>query len=326
MTTSEANKLLDEFSGTRVLVVGDVMLDRYLRGRSERRSPEADVPVLDHESTSTKLGGAGNVALNFKSLGCQTHIIAITGQDEGRNELEGLFNDAGISQDLIGIPGRPTTIKTRIIADKEHLLRVDFESTEEITSDYEKKVISAIRNYVNSNQPEMIVLQDYNKGLLTEYVITNIIDIGHDKGIHISVDPKKENFWLYKRIDLFKPNLRETEEAIDKSLTNQSEWQSGAKTLKSKLSVDTVALTLGGDGILIMNNEGSIHRPAIAVDVVDVCGAGDAVLAILSLMHYKSKPLDRTAEISNLVGGNICRFSGVQYITKEMLLSDPILQ
>lgn len=312
------NDIFDSFQGKKVLVIGDVMLDRYLRGVVERQSPEADVPVLDHRSTTTKLGGAANVALNYKSVGCEVHLLSIAGNDEGAREMESLLDEAKIENTILRLDDRPTTIKTRVIAENTHLLRVDFESKYDISVSSEEEVLTSFLNLLETFKPDITALQDYNKGLLTTDLIKAIIRDGAGKTF-IAVDPKEKNFWAYKGAHLFKPNLREASVALEMMLKSRADWQSAIEILSHRLEAGAVALTLGDRGILLKKDDLSKYHPSSDVDVVDVCGAGDAVLVILSLMFKLDYALSDIAILSNWIGGKICEVSGVEIIHRDMV-------
>lgn len=314
MTRGEIQGVLQTFAGTKVLVIGDVMLDRYLRGRVERKSPEADVSILDHENTTTKLGGAANVAMNFKAMGCEVSILATTGMDEGHKEMQELLSSEGCHHQLIPCNDRPTTIKTRVIARNEHLLRVDFESTLPIDSEATHQVKEAFNSALSTFQPEIVILQDYNKGLLTSEIIKYVVDKCSAKAIFVAVDPKKDNFWEYKNVTLFKPNLRETEEAFAESFSTLSARIEASHRLHEQLNCQFTALTLGGDGLILNDGNDAVHRVAAPIEVIDVCGAGDAVLTIMSLMLFKKYAMADVAEMANIVGGKVCQISGVAVV------------
>jgi rfaE bifunctional protein kinase chain/domain len=311
--------ILPSFDSLRVLVIGDIMLDRYLRGSVGRQSPEADVDVLDHSETTSKIGGAGNVALNFKALGAATSIISIIGDDKSGLELKDLLEKEGVDHCLIKDIERPTTVKTRIIADDQHLLRIDFEKTKAISSKIEAEVLAKTIDQFETALPDIIVLQDYNKGLLTSSLIKKIINHSKERDVFISVDPKKENFWAYRGVDLFKPNLRETEEALSSELKENSAWVEAANQLKSRLHAKNVVVTLSEHGILLLNDDSCKLVPTDPVEIVDVCGAGDAVLAILSVLLHLGVDFEQCGLWANKVGAQICQTSGVSTIRKESL-------
>lgn len=318
MSEKEILSIISSFKDTRVMVIGDIMLDRYLRGRAERTSPEADVPILDHEQTTTKLGGAANVALNFRSLECDVKLISITGQDQAADEIENLLDREQISHELLRCGDRPTTIKTRIIADEQHLLRVDFEDTKDVDDETQALLVNKIKSGIDAFDPHLIVFQDYNKGLLTPKVIERVIELGKKLGAFICVDPKEKNFWEYTGVDLFKPNLREIEFALGRELKEKDNWLKGALEVKSRLNAENIALTLGDKGILLANRSDDCYKKSHPIEVVDVCGAGDAVLTIVSLLLWKGQDLGLVGNLGNLVGGKVCGYSGVKIIDLHM--------
>lgn len=319
MTENRLKELFAAMAGHRILVIGDVMLDRYLIGRTDRRSPEADVDILDHESTSTKLGGAANVALNFKSLGNDVMVISTTGKDDAKKELSRLLDEEAIQYSLIDCQDRPTTVKTRILSGNQHLLRVDFESTKAISEEVQSRVLNEIDRCIEEFKPEVAVFQDYNKGLLTRGVIEQAILKLKAHDIYIAVDPKIDNFWAYIGVNLFKPNLRETSIALDQKVETSEQWDLAVSELRERLEADVVALTLSEHGIVIGSATNTLHHEVLKVEIVDVCGAGDAVLSALTMLLFTGKSFSDVAYVGNLVGGFVCGFSGVAYIAPDMI-------
>ena len=321
MNSNRLKEILDDLKNLRVLVIGDVMLDRYLRGTADRQSPEADVAILDHETTTTKLGGAANVAMNYRTLTSNVSLLSVCGQDTPADECRELLEDANIEHFLIPDEHRPTTVKTRIITKEKHLLRVDFETTVEVSGEILSALNLQLEAVMNSRRPNLIVIQDYNKGLLTKEFINSIIKKAKANNIFIAVDPKITNFWEYKDVSFFKPNLRETEIALNRELESDQDFLDAARILRDKLPADMVALTLSERGILLFDGKNESHREVLPVNIVDVCGAGDAVLVITSLMAYKGYSMDEIGDIGNLVGAQVCQISGVGLIDTSVLES-----
>lgn len=319
MNLQRLEGILEDIKDLRVVVIGDVMLDRYLRGSAHRRSPEADVAILDHETTSTKLGGAANVAVNYRSLVSAVSLLSVCGNDAAADECRNLLDVADIRHFLVAEERRPTTVKTRIINKEKHLLRVDFESTDEVSSATVDNLIVRLEELIESDEPHLIVVQDYNKGLLTKDFIHAIIKKARRKNIYVAVDPKVTNFWEYKGVSFFKPNLRETSIALQRVLENDQDYKEAAKMLHEELSAEMIALTLSEKGILIFDGERQSHNAVLPVKIVDVCGAGDAVLVITSLMAYLGYSLDEIGYMGNLIGAQVCQISGVGLIDKTAL-------
>ena len=198
------NDFLDQIRGRKICVIGDVMLDRYLRGSVDRISPEAPVPILELKAVESRMGGAANVALNLAQLGCNVSIFGITGADEHGVDASGIISGTD----------RPTTVKTRVIAGNQHILRIDEENASGISSGLTQQLASLIQEFLTTEKPDAVIFQDYNKGVLTAGLIGSVIDVCGKKDIMTAVDPKYDNFFAYKSVNLFKPNLRELRAAV----------------------------------------------------------------------------------------------------------------
>jgi len=305
----------------KALVIGDAMLDIYINGIVERLSPEAPVPVLTHLNTETKAGGAANVALNLASWGCDTSIIGLTGEDEQAERLRSILNENNIATYFFAVPFRPTTQKTRVVAASHHLLRIDEESSEYLSGEVEERAQKFIEDHLDQNRPDLIILQDYNKGFLTERIISAIIEFGRNHNVFIAVDPKEKNFMSFTGANLFKPNLREASLAANKTL--ELEDLAGLTAgWSDKMDFSTVAITLGSQGIFLQKGDDTLHIvPSREIDVVDVCGAGDAVICGLALAQVSGLSLYKTGHLANLAGAYVCSHSGVVTI-KPTELSD----
>lgn len=309
MTSEEIKRFAREKS---VLIVGDIMIDRYVKGRVDRMSPEADVPVVFHEVTEEKLGGAANVAKNFLALGCRVGLLSVTGDDAEKRKLEQMLTDQKVRHHLITDTSRVTTLKTRVMDGSRHLLRVDFESTIEIDESTENKVIDTLRRVIAEGQTDMLVFQDYNKGMLTKRVIKEVIEMAKRADIFVTVDPKFVHFNEYLGVDVFKPNLNEAAEALQRNLEDPDDLKNGLKQLQSMLNSRYIVVTLSEKGVIMIDeNQEIIYVAAEPIQAVDVCGAGDAVLAIISLLLLKGCPLDVVGKWSNRIGGQICMVPGV---------------
>ena len=230
--------LFDKFNGLRILVIGDVMLDAYVMGKVNRISPEAPVPIVSLENKDARIGGAGNVALNLLALGAKPIICGVIGEDSSGDKLLNLFEKNGISTDgLVKSMARKTTVKTRVISNKQQLLRIDSESTFPLLESEEIKLNDTIQNIINQGI-DGIIFEDYNKGVLTDSVIQNAIKIAKEKDIPTAVDPKKENFLSYRGVSLFKPNLKELKEGLNLNFdfnSNKDLFEKGIEVLEEKL-------------------------------------------------------------------------------------------
>lgn len=312
------------FSRIKVLIIGDVMIDQYMWGKVYRNSPEADIPVLEDVRIEQKLGGAANVANNLKDLGADIFLLSITGEDNAANQMADLLNESGIDHQLLADKKRPTTVKTRIFKGTEQLIRVDQESTSEMDKDQDKLLLSAFEHILNSFQPQVLILQDYNKGILTAYNIPKIIAIANARSIFISVDPKKKNFELYQNVNLIKPNLKELYHQIN-STENSPEFDPAlisrkTRELLDKMSVGIFLVTLSEHGAMICTQKESIIKQADLIEVVDVCGAGDGVIAVATLMAYLGINSDEILQLTNKTGRIVCQKTGVAGITIDELL------
>ena len=317
--------LFDKFNGLRILVIGDVMLDAYVMGKVNRISPEAPVPIVSLENEDARIGGAGNVALNLLALGANPIICGVIGEDTSGDKLLNLFEKNGISTDgLVKSMARKTTVKTRVISNKQQLLRIDSESTFPLLESEEIKLNNTIQNIINQGV-DGIIFEDYNKGVLTDSVIQNTIKIAKEKDIPTAVDPKKENFLSYKGVSLFKPNLKELKEGLNLNFdfnSNKELFEKGIEVLEEKLQNEISFITLSEFGVFIKNQTEKYYVPAHMRSISDVSGAGDTVLAVATLCLISGASTKQIAQISNLAGGLVCEKSGVVSISKNDLLKE----
>jgi D-glycero-beta-D-manno-heptose-7-phosphate kinase len=212
----DINKLFGSFQDIRVGVIGDVMLDTYMWGHVERISPEAPVPVVSLNNKEYRIGGAGNVALNIASLGAQASILSVTGNDDDGRQLREMFASNGIdTRYLISSDERITTNKMRIISRNQQMMRLDSEITDDLGSSDEQKLFDAAVEFIRNEKPSVIIFEDYNKGVLKESLIRSLIDLCRKEGVITAVDPKRKNFFTYKQVDIFKPNLKEVKEGLN---------------------------------------------------------------------------------------------------------------
>lgn len=317
--------LFDKFNGLRILVIGDVMLDAYVMGKVNRISPEAPVPIVSLENEDSRIGGAGNVALNLLALGAKPIICGVIGEDSSGDKLLNLFEKNGISTDgLVKSMARKTTVKTRVISNKQQLLRIDSESTFHLLESEEIKLNNTIQNIINLGV-DGIIFEDYNKGVLTDSVIQKVIKIAKERGIPTAVDPKKENFLSYKGVSLFKPNLKELKEGLNLNFdfnSNKELFEKGIEVLEEKLQNEISFVTLSEHGVFIKNQTEKYYVPAHMRSISDVSGAGDTVIAVATLCLISGASTKQIAEISNLAGGLVCEKSGVVSISKNDLLKE----
>ncbi len=318
----EEKRLHEIFSNIQnkfVAVIGDVMLDRYIWGRVSRISPEAPVPIVDVLRNTNHLGGASNVALNIKSLGAVPVLFGVVGRDTDATELRAIFQQTNVITDfLVEDPDRPTTVKTRVIAGSQHVVRIDYEDRQQIGVETARRLLDRLEGHLGSIQS--IILQDYNKGVIGPDLIHSVIDLARSRDIPVLVDPKYTNFFEYKGVSVFKPNRKETEDALKTRLTNDKSFEDAARLLRSRLECDNVLLTLGELGMLLLQSDDSIMRiPTKARKVADVSGAGDTVIATMAVAMSGGATLEEAAHIANFAGGLVCEEVGIVPVDRDAL-------
>ena len=276
-TSSEIKDFRKKFQDRKIAVVGDMMLDGYYWGDVKRISPEAPVPVVEVEKEFFRFGGAANVLLNIKSLGGNPIPVGLIGDDQEGNIFKGLLAENSIEETgLITTDARPTSVKVRVIANKQHIVRIDKEIKDDISGDLEKNIVANIEKVID--EVDAVLLQDYNKGVLTESTISSIIEIANKKDKLITVDPKFLNFFNYKNVTVFKPNKKETEDAFNIRIVTDEDINNAGSMLLEKLNAEYVLLTLSEKGIAMFDKSKNIARiPTKARKVADVSGAGDTV-------------------------------------------------
>jgi rfaE bifunctional protein kinase chain/domain len=318
-----SKKRLDElrksFDGKRIAVIGDMMLDGYFWGDVKRISPEAPVPVLEVEEEFFRFGGAANVALNIQTLGGIPVPIGVIGYDSYGTIFSSLLKEKNIENDGIIIDDeRPTTTKTRVIANSQHVVRIDKESKTYINVKIEKKITSYLESIINKF--DGIILQDYNKGILTPSLISKIISIGKNKNVLITVDPKFDNFFEYKNVTVFKPNRKETELVLGMRIKTDNDISSAGKELLQKLNSDYVLLTLGEGGIAVFKKGDKERRMSTkARKVADVSGAGDTVISTLTIGLAAGADIYEASFLANYAAGIVCGEVGIVPIEKAKL-------
>lgn len=318
-------KTFEEFANKKIIIIGDVMIDTYLNGSVNRISPEAPVPIVQFKAREHRLGGAANVALNIKALGAQPFICSIIGKDEDGDLFQRLINENNLSsRGILAYDDRTTTVKTRVIGNNQQLLRVDRENTANINSLTEFALIERVKEITLKEHVDAIVFQDYNKGVLTENVIQSIIDFANEQNIVTTVDPKKENFFTYANVTLFKPNLKELKEGVGAKfdMPDKPAFLDAVNLLKDKLQPKYTFITLSEHGVF-MDEDGEHHFiPAHLRTIADVSGAGDTVISVATLCLTCGLPAKQIAEIANLAGGLVCEKIGVSTVDKEQLMSE----
>ena len=322
MNKTELKKIFDDMDGLHVVVIGDVMLDNYWWGNVERISPEAPVPVVAIDRRESRLGGAANVALNCRALGAKVSLASVIGDDSEGATLLKLAEEAGIDTGMVMKSWRrPTTTKVRVISRNQQMLRLDDEVTDELFTEEEHPFIDMILKYLQKVKPQVVIFEDYNKGVLKENVIRHIIAHCKEIGIITVVDPKKKNFLSYKGVTIFKPNLKEVREGLHLEIgnTDEKELNQAHSKLNETLHHDITFITLSEKGVFFNNGFSSGILPSHIRNIADVSGAGDTVVATAALVYAITKDVPLMAEISNLAGGLVCEDVGVVSIKKDKL-------
>lgn len=301
------------------------MLDTYWWGKVDRISPEAPVPVVAVSKKEQRIGGAANVALNLRSLGARVSMLSVTGKDEDGKLLKTLLDEQGIDTHyLVASSERITTNKIRIISRNQHMMRLDAEQTSDLGKVDEEELLAAVEKYLHEEQPAVVILEDYNKGVFTPTSIEKIIALCKSRDIIVTVDPKRNNFFAYKGVDIFKPNLKEAKEGLhvlagDVDLPSMKYLhQLLFKELEHKISL----ITLSEKGIFYQQDETARLIPTHVRNIADVSGAGDTVIAVASLVYAATGDADLAAEMANIAGGLVCEEVGTVAIDKQRLLDE----
>lgn len=317
----DINKILQSFEDKKIMVIGDIMVDRYLEGTVDRISPEAPVPIIRLQKKDNRLGGAANVALNLKALGAIPLLCSVKGADDIGQIFSALLVKEQISAALLmESTERVTTNKSRIIAKSQQMMRIDQEDQHPLSGKETQALKKIILKTILEDKPDAIILQDYNKGVLTHEVIRFVIDRANENNIPITVDPKKDNFFSFEGATLFKPNKVETEYALQASLDENLTEK--ITMLRETMPHQYSLVTLSEKGIYWNDGKQSAIAPTLPRNIADVCGAGDSVIAIATLGLVIGLPLAEIAQLSNRAGGLVCEHIGVVPISKSMLLKD----
>lgn len=325
MPVHDFDQLFHQFHQLKVAVVGDVMLDTYWWGHVDRISPEAPVPVVAVRKKEQRIGGAGNVALNIASLGGSVNMISVLGKDEDGDQLIRLLEDNNIgSKYLVRGEKRITTNKIRIISRNQHMMRLDAEMTEDISPEDEDRLLYAFENYLAAENPQVVILEDYNKGVLTATAIQKIVNLCRKQHVITAVDPKRRNFFAYEGVDIFKPNLKEVKEGLSMmpEAINLHVLQDMHLLLQEKLKHKISLITLSEKGVFYQQDDQAAIIPTHVRSIADVSGAGDTVIAVASLVYAATNDVRLMAEMANIAGGLVCEEVGTVAINAEQLLSE----
>ena len=317
---SQLSSLIEKFSSLRVLVIGDLMVDAYTWGKVNRISPEAPVPVVNVIKRESRLGGAGNVVLNIASLGAKPYVCSVIGDDSTGETLQGILEAVGLSTaGIITEKGRPTTVKERVIAGSQQLIRVDSETEAPISVASSNALLKQVKAWLP--EVDVILFEDYDKGVLSQVLIQEIISLAKAHQIPTVVDPKKKNFFAYSGATLFKPNLNELRDGLGLE-PDAVKPEAIAKTVadfKAAQSFTGLFVTMSERGVFMDYATDQIQIPAHIRQIADVSGAGDTVISIAACALAAGGSAKQIAELANLGGGLVCESLGVVPIDVELL-------
>ena len=325
MAITGFDKLFHDFTQLKVAVIGDVMLDTYWWGKVDRISPEAPVPVVAVSKREHRIGGAGNVALNISALGASVSMISVLGKDDDGEQLTRLLQENNINTTyLLQSQNRITTNKIRIISRNQHMMRLDAEILDDMMPDDEHSLLQAFETYIAVENPDIVILEDYNKGVLTENLIKKIIGLCKEYDILTAVDPKRKNFFAYKGVDIFKPNLKEVKDGLNilREEINSSALTEMHHLLQDKLKHVISLITLSEKGIFYQQENNAAIIPTHIRSIADVSGAGDTVIAVASLVFAATGNAKLMAEMANIAGGLVCEQVGTVAIDKNRLMEE----
>ncbi|HQR32646.1 MAG TPA: D-glycero-beta-D-manno-heptose-7-phosphate kinase [Blastocatellia bacterium] len=319
MNQQRAQEILNLFPNRRLIVLGDLMLDEFIWGEVRRISPEAPVPVVEVKRESWHLGGAGNVVSNLLELGAKTSPIGIIGNDEAGRLLKNRLAELGATIDgLIVDCDRPTTRKTRIVAHSQQMVRADRESRLPVSTEIEAHIIAAFQSALA--EAEVVIISDYDKGLLTPQVLKSVISTAQAAGKVVCLDPKIKNFTSYQNVDVITPNQSEAERASGIEIVDDSSLIAAAHKIQETLGCANVLITRGEHGMSLLDADNKLtHIPTTAREVYDVTGAGDTVIATLSMALAAGANILEAAIIANHAAGVVVGKVGTATVSKQEL-------
>lgn len=312
-------EIFNHTSPKKILVLGDVMVDEYLWGNVSRLSPEAPVPIVSIEEEQLRFGGAANVAYNIMGLNAVPIMVGVVGKDRMGEVFRQMLADKNLPTDgIVALNDRPTTTKTRIIGDNQHIARVDKESTEPISAEVQDRLFKICLKYLD--EIDAIIIEDYNKGVVVPALIEKLVDTAHRQGKIVTVDPKFENFLSFKNVTVFKPNTKETEEALAMRIRNEADLMLAGERLLAELNSESVLITRGSKGMaLFQKNEAPYLVDTFARKVADVSGAGDTVIATLTMALAGGANLKEAVSLANYAAGIVCEEVGAVPIELDKL-------
>jgi rfaE bifunctional protein kinase chain/domain len=317
------SQLFGGFGQIKAGVIGDVMLDTYLWGHVERISPEAPVPVVTLDRREQRIGGAGNVALNLASLGARVTSFSAIGKDTEGEVLELLLAEQGIdTTGHLKSASRITTNKARVIGRNQQMMRLDSETTRDLIPAEEEELLRRVKVYIEREKPQVLIFEDYNKGVLTDRVIREAVAFCRERGVITAVDPKRRNFFSYEGVTIFKPNLKEVREGLHLGLEEVEltalELVHGQLTERLKHEISFI--TLSEKGVFFCDGRRAAIVPSHVRNIADVSGAGDTVIAVAALVYAVTRDVTLMAEVANIAGGLVCEEVGTVAISRDRLL------
>jgi len=317
MKQNRYTELTQSFNNKNLIILGDIMLDAYYWGDADRISPEAPVPIVQIKKENFRAGGAGNVALNIKGLGSSPLLIGVVGSGKNREKLLEIFQNNYIGTDaLYSSKEKKTTIKTRIIAQNQQVLRYDLESTKLISTEIEDKIIDTLRIHIKETNG--LILADYGKGVLTSKIISESIQLSRENNVPIYVDPKTQDYRTFEGVYLLKPNLLEFESIVGKWKT-ENEFISLGHKLREKIRIKNLLVTRGAEGSTLFTKDKHYSIPTKALKVHDVSGAGDTAISTFALADLSGALIEESALLANYAAGYVCGEVGVVPITLDNL-------
>ncbi|UBM61490.1 PfkB family carbohydrate kinase [Candidatus Sulfidibacterium hydrothermale] len=331
LTKEILSVLFEDFNNKKALIIGDVMLDAYIWGKVDRISPEAPVPVVTVLKREERLGGAANVGMNIRALGAKAIMCSVVGTDEKGRVLKALMHNNGLDESgIIESPHRPTTTKFRILGNNTQMLRVDEETSQPLEEEIFHELCSRIDRILKTENVDVIIFQDYDKGVITPDLIRFVTEIATELGIPVTVDPKKRNFLSYQNTTLVKPNLAEMKEGLEwpDLSAEKTMLELAAKKLAEKLQASMIMNTLSEKGVFIWWKEDDAEK-SVLIDahrrnIADVSGAGDTVISVASLCLSAGLNPDDVARLANLAGGLVCEEAGVVPVNKQKLWEEAV--
>jgi rfaE bifunctional protein kinase chain/domain len=331
LSSDQLRRVFNEFNRKKALIIGDVMLDSYIWGKVDRISPEAPVPVVTVMKREERLGGAANVGMNIRALGALPVMCSVVGTDDKGEILRSLMLNNGLDDSgIIESPHRITTTKFRILGNNTQMLRVDEETSRPLEQEIFHQLCSRIDKILKTKEIDVIIFQDYDKGVITMELIDFVTELAAERNIPVTVDPKKQNFLYYRNTTLIKPNLKEMREGLKKPelLPDKEELAKASRQLAELLGTDMVMNTLSENGVFILWNDKGTYKdaliPAHRRNIADVSGAGDTVISVASLCLAAGLSPADMAMLSNLAGGLVCEEAGVVPVDKEKLLTEAV--